>query len=85
MNEFSSAIDFLTRTSRFIITAHETPDGDAIGSECAMLRALRSLGKEARIFNADPTPRKFAFLDAENLVEVMENESQVPADNLGTN
>jgi bifunctional oligoribonuclease and PAP phosphatase NrnA len=80
VNEFRSAIDFLTRTNRFIVTAHETPDGDAIGSECAMIRALRSLGKEVRIFNADPTPRKFAFLDAENLVEVIENESQVPAD-----
>jgi bifunctional oligoribonuclease and PAP phosphatase NrnA len=80
VNEFRSAIDFLTRTTRFIITAHETPDGDAIGSECAMLRALRSLGKEARIFNADPTPHKFSFLDAENLVEVVENESQIPTD-----
>lgn len=80
MNEFGPAIDFLTRTQRFIITAHETPDGDAIGSECAMMRSLRSLGKEVRIFNADPTPHKFAFLDAENLVEVLESESQLPAD-----
>jgi phosphoesterase RecJ-like protein len=80
VNEFGPAIDFLNRTNRFIITAHETPDGDAIGSECAMLRSLRSLGKEARIFNADPTPHKFAFLDAENLVEVIDNETQLPVD-----
>jgi nanoRNase/pAp phosphatase (c-di-AMP/oligoRNAs hydrolase) len=45
VTEFQGAIDFLTRTQRFIITAHETPDGDAIGSECAMVRALRSRGK----------------------------------------
>ncbi len=80
MNEFQPAIDFLNRTRRFIITAHETPDGDAIGSECAMLRALRGMGKEAVIFNADPTPHKFAFLDADRIVGVLEREDQLPAD-----
>ncbi len=80
MKGFESTIDFLTRTRRFIITAHETPDGDAIGSECAMAHALRSLGKEALIFNADPTPRKFAFLDMDQAVCVLEREDQLPAD-----
>ena len=80
MNEFQTAIDFLTRTRQFIITAHETPDGDAIGSECAMLRALRSLGKQAVILNADPTPRKFAYLDADKMVGVLEHEDQLPPD-----
>ncbi len=80
MNEFQTAIDFLTRTERFVITAHETPDGDAIGSECAMLRALRSQGKKAIILNADPTPRKFAYLDSDKIVGVLEREEQLPAD-----
>jgi phosphoesterase RecJ-like protein len=80
VKEFQAAIDFLTRTRRFIITAHETPDGDAIGSECAMLRALRTMGKEAMILNADPTPRKFTYLDADSMVGVLQNEDQLPAD-----
>ncbi len=80
MSDFKAAIDFLTRTKRFIITAHETPDGDAIGSECAMLRALRSIGKDAMILNADPTPRKFTYLDADNIVGVAENAEKLPAD-----
>ena len=29
----------------FVITCHETPDGDAIGSEIALYHALRSRGK----------------------------------------
>ncbi len=37
-----------------------------------MLRALRSLGKEAIILNADPTPEKFAYLDADRIVGVLE-------------
>ncbi|MGD0724454.1 MAG: bifunctional oligoribonuclease/PAP phosphatase NrnA [Spirochaetia bacterium] len=80
MNAFQGAIDFLTRTRRFIITSHETPDADAIGSECAISRALRAMGKEAIILNADPIPRKLAFLDPDNLIQVLEREDQLPAD-----
>lgn len=80
MNAFQGAIDFLTRTRRFIITSHETPDADAIGSECALVRALRSLGKEAMILNADPIPRKLAFLDPDRIIQVLERGDQLPAD-----
>jgi phosphoesterase RecJ-like protein len=80
VTEFQSAIEFLNRTRRFIITAHETPDGDAIGSECAMRRALRSLGKEAIIINADPTPHKYAYLDAERVIGVLNGEGTLPPD-----
>ncbi|MGA2977386.1 MAG: bifunctional oligoribonuclease/PAP phosphatase NrnA [Spirochaetia bacterium] len=80
MKDLQPAIDFISRTQRFIITAHETPDGDAIGSECAMLRALRGMGKEAMILNADPTPRKFGFLDADRMIGVLEREDQLPPD-----
>ncbi len=78
--EFGGVIDFLRRTDKYIITAHETPDGDAIGSECAMYRVLRGMGKTAVIFNADPTPKKFRFLDPENTISVLEREDQLPAD-----
>jgi phosphoesterase RecJ-like protein len=80
VNELQPAIDFLTRTRRFIITAHETPDGDAIGSEAAMFRALTSIGKEAIILNADPMPSKLTYLDSDNAVGVLESERQLPAD-----
>lgn len=80
MNAFQGAIDFLTRTRRFIITSHETPDADAVGSECAISRALQRLGRETIILNADPIPRKLAFLDPEKLIRVLEREDQIPAD-----
>jgi bifunctional oligoribonuclease and PAP phosphatase NrnA len=80
VTEFQPAIDFLTRTTRFIITAHETPDGDAIGSECAMQRALSAMGKTALIFNADPTPHKFQYLDPQGSIAVLERADQLPAD-----
>ena len=32
-----------------LILAHENPDGDAVGSACALCRALRLIGKNAWI------------------------------------
>ncbi len=80
MSELTAAIEFLTRAQRVILTTHETPDGDGIGSECATYRALRHLGKEVHILNADSTPRKFSFLDASSAIVVAEREDQLPPD-----
>jgi phosphoesterase RecJ-like protein len=42
---------------RFVVTSHQRPDGDAIGSAMAMALALRALGKEAAVvFDAVPPP-----------------------------
>jgi phosphoesterase RecJ-like protein len=71
---------FLSRHDKFILTVHETPDGDALGSQYAMLRALRSLGKSVRIFNADPAPLKFSFVAEENVFTVLKSAEQLPAD-----
>jgi bifunctional oligoribonuclease and PAP phosphatase NrnA len=80
MSDFQPVVDFLGRHDRFIITSHETPDGDAIGSECAMARALAQLGRTVLVFNADPTPRKFRFVDPDNVVQVLEGRRQLPRD-----
>lgn len=80
MSEFRAAIDFLARTEKLIITAHETPDGDAIGSECAARRALQNLGKVALVMNSDPTPRKYSYLDPDGSVCVLQSDSRIPPD-----
>jgi phosphoesterase RecJ-like protein len=75
-----AVIEFIEKYDKFIITAHETPDGDALGSEYAMLLALRKLGKTARILNADPAPQKFAFVDPGEEFEVLMRKEQIPED-----
>ena len=77
---FSSAIEFINRNDSYILTGHETPDGDAIGSECAMYAALRDLGKRVRIINADPAPRVFQFIDTDGVIETLSDQSQLPED-----
>ncbi|MFA5550381.1 MAG: bifunctional oligoribonuclease/PAP phosphatase NrnA [Trueperaceae bacterium] len=46
-----------------VIAAHVDPDGDALGSSLALMRALRQLGKRA-VVTMDP-PRYLQFLAAE--------------------
>ena len=75
-----AVIEFINKYDKFIITAHETPDGDALGSEYAMLLALRKLGKTARILNADPAPQKFAFVASGDEFEVLARKEQIPED-----
>jgi bifunctional oligoribonuclease and PAP phosphatase NrnA len=54
--------ELIGRHRVFLITAHERLDGDAIGSELALCGMLRSLGKEAVVYNQDPTPGNYLFL-----------------------
>ena len=46
----------------FLISTHQNPEGDAIGSVLALGLALKSLGKEALILTQDPVPEVLAFL-----------------------
>ena len=55
---------------RFVITSHARPDGDAIGSQIAMALALRSLGKQVRVVDADPAPPPMRELPGMELIEV---------------
>ncbi|MEA1939345.1 MAG: bifunctional oligoribonuclease/PAP phosphatase NrnA [Candidatus Caldatribacteriota bacterium] len=46
----------------FLITAHVSPDGDAIGSEIALYIILKKLKKKAAIVNQDKIPKIYKFL-----------------------
>jgi phosphoesterase RecJ-like protein len=41
---------------RFVLSSHSRPDGDSIGSQLAMVYALRALGRRRSPINADPAP-----------------------------
>jgi len=44
------------------VVGHARPDGDCIGSQVALARALQALGHEVVCVNADPVPRRLQFL-----------------------
>jgi phosphoesterase RecJ-like protein len=78
--QYGSVRAFLERHSKLVITAHETPDADALGAEFAMLRALLKLGKSSFICNADPAPENLSFVEPLHRPLVLSSEQQLPAD-----
>jgi bifunctional oligoribonuclease and PAP phosphatase NrnA len=52
---------------RFVVTSHDNPDGDAIGSLLALHLALLSLGKDSVMVmgGATPLPEEYGFLGLE--------------------
>ena len=75
---FSKIADFISSNNKFILTAHETPDGDAIGSECALYAALKQLGKEVIILNADGMAKKYNFMDFDRAVQELNSPDMLP-------
>lgn len=54
--------EIIQKGRTFLVTSHVRLDGDAVGSELALYEALKSLGKEAVVYNQDRTPQMYAFL-----------------------
>jgi len=60
----------IEQRSRFLLTSHARPDGDAIGSALACCQVLRAMGKEAKVVLRDGVPRVYQPLPfAEQVVQ----------------
>src|SRR5215471_20718236 len=57
----------LRDNERFVVTSHEAPDGDALGSLLGMGLALEELGKDVVMFLGGPAPLpgEYRFLELE--------------------
>jgi phosphoesterase RecJ-like protein len=53
----------ISRARRILLSTHQNPDGDGLGSEIAMAAYLRSSGKDPFILNPDPIPDRYRFMD----------------------
>jgi len=54
----------------FLLTSHEGPDGDAVGSTLALASVLRKIGKEVVVHYCDPLPDLYAFLPGSDSISV---------------
>jgi phosphoesterase RecJ-like protein len=64
-SDIAAVADALRANERFIVTSHENPDGDALGSLLAMHLALVELGKDSVmvLVGDSPLPAEYGFLD----------------------
>ncbi|MDO9068376.1 MAG: DHH family phosphoesterase, partial [Deltaproteobacteria bacterium] len=61
-------IEVIRNNSTFLLTTHEGPDGDAIGSSLALASFLCKIGKDVIVHYRDPVPELYLFLPAADLV-----------------
>lgn len=62
-------VNEIRRNSSFLLTTHESPDGDAIGSSLALASFLRRIGKDVCVHYCDPLPDLYAFLPGSDTVQ----------------
>ena len=62
--DLDAAVEALRSHDRFLVTTHENPDGDALGSLLGVTLALRGLGKDATMYLAGhaPLPGEYGFM-----------------------
>lgn len=78
--EFSQAVTELKNADNILILTHMNPDGDTLGSGFALLRALRKMGKKARLLNGDRINGKYNYLFDSLSEEEFEEEYIVSVD-----
>jgi bifunctional oligoribonuclease and PAP phosphatase NrnA len=68
--DLGTIAEAIRKHDRFLVTTHENPDGDALGSLIAMTLALRELGKDAAmyLFGEVPVPKEYAFMEFAELL-----------------
>ncbi len=69
-SDFEAMLAELRAHDRFLLTAHEGPDGDALGSLLGMHHLLQKLGKDSVMFLAAkefPLPIEYRFLPLEEV------------------
>jgi len=66
-------VDAVRTKRRFVLSSHVRPDGDSIGSQLAMAYALRALGKEPRMVNADRAPAPILGFPGVTEIEVADH------------
>jgi len=67
-SEIKQIIDIFGQEDNFLLTAHQDPDGDSIGSLIGLALYLESLGKKIIIYNEGRLPQKYRFLDPDNRI-----------------
>jgi phosphoesterase RecJ-like protein len=70
VSDLDAAVEELRASDRFLLTTHEGPDGDALGSLLALHHALGQLGKDSVMFldaKEFPLPVEYRFLPLEEV------------------
>ncbi len=68
MSNLDDILAALRRSERILLSVHKNPDGDALGSQIALMLALEKLKKKVTAHNLDPVPEMYRFLPSSERV-----------------
>jgi len=60
--EYQNIIELIEKENDFLLTSHQDPDGDSIGSLIGLYKFLKSFGKRVVAYNEGRLPDKYKFL-----------------------
>ncbi len=66
--EFQKFKLLLEESKRVLISTHALPDGDGLGAEAALFHYLKRAKKACRVYNPDPLPKRYRFLDPKGAI-----------------
>src|SRR5512134_2610054 len=75
--ELDAVAEAIRSHDRFLVTTHENPDGDALGSILAMNPALEQLGKDAFLYlsGSIPLPSEYDFMGLDELSRALPEDA----------
>ncbi|HEX7625830.1 MAG TPA: bifunctional oligoribonuclease/PAP phosphatase NrnA [Gaiellaceae bacterium] len=76
--EVQAVGEAIRSNDRFVVTTHENPDGDALGSMLALTLGVRTLGKDVVMYltGTAPTPAEYRFLNLDGLVRELPPDTE---------
>ncbi len=80
MNSLNEISEYLKKADNFAILTHKYPDGDTLGSAFALCRALRQIGKRAKVIVNGSLAGKFRYLENGMEDQIFEYEAVVAVD-----
>lgn len=78
--EFNHFKRLLQQAKTVLLSTHQLPDGDGLGTESALYYYLKKAGKKVTVLNPDPTPPRYQFLDPKH--EYINKKSTLKASQL---
>lgn len=63
--DVAKAAELLNAADNILILTHRNPDGDTLGSGFALMHALRSMNKKAKVLCCDEIPQKYSYMFGE--------------------
>lgn len=80
MNELEKVLDLIRESKKILITSHQNPDGDALGSMLGLGLGLEKIGKNVKLYSKDGVPEILEFLPHSDKIVSSINEIEGPFD-----